>query len=499
MTPDADRPILLRRWTLPRPSQREWRPVLLRRSLPADVYHGTLRLLSATNLIAVFIALQFLIPARLVISGMGAEGRPSVAIGVLLAFLWLVSALRGRLPSGPQPVRWVVGIFVLVQVVGNVIGFDRLATPAQASGSYRWLIVVVGFVGVTLAMADGIRLREQLDRVLKLIVLFASAMSIVGVLQFFGVVDLTRLISIPGLRANHDLIAIGSRGDQELARVAGTATHYIEYGVVLALVLPIALHYALFARGRERWWRWAVLGLVALGIPLSISRAAIVTVFIVGVMLAVSWTWRMRYNAVVIGLAGLTVFHVLNRGVLGTILALFTHADDDPSVTARIERAATVMELWQERPIFGWGSGMVTPQEFLLLDNQVFMFLIASGVVGVVVFVLLYYVPYLMGRSVRLRGSDAESRHLGHTLAITMPAAVVVSATFDSFSFSTFVAVSALLIGAVAALWRMQGGWGMGPVRRADEGDGILASPVMADHRERFVAAWQRARGQARG
>ena len=124
-----------------------------------------------------------------------------MAIGVLLAFLWCLTAVRGLLPRGGQPVRWAVGAFLLAQVVGNIVGFDRLATAGQASAADRWLIVTVGALGVILAVADGVRARAHLDLVLRMLVLFAAVMSIVGVLQLFRVVDLTRMIRIPGLHS----------------------------------------------------------------------------------------------------------------------------------------------------------------------------------------------------------------------------------------------------------------------------------------------------------
>lgn len=474
-----------------------WQPFLLRspaslqraRQERAPVLRGAT--VSTAGLLILFLALQFLIPARLVIGGMGAVGRPSVAIGVLLAFLWAVSAIRPhRLPRGRQPIRWAIGAFVLAQLIGHVVGFDRLPSEVQASAATRWLIFVVAIAGVTLAAADGVRTRDELDRVLELLVLFAALMSMVGVLQFFGVVDLVRYIHIPGLSFNYDLLDVAVRG-AGIPRVAGTANHYIEFGVVLALVLPVAMHYALFAPpGPTRWWRWACVGLVAMGIPLSVSRSAIVTVIVAMGMMAIVWRWRQRYNALVLAVMATAVFHVLNRGVLGTIKSLFMNVENDPSITERIERTAQVMDLWHERPVFGWGAGMVTPQEFLLLDNQIYGFLLSGGVIAVLAFVILFLVPYLLGRSVRLRGRDEETRHLGHTLAVTMPAAVVGSGTFDSFSFATFVGVMCLLIGATGALWRLDGISPSRPLQIAEPGDKFVATPLMANVRQRVQHAW---------
>lgn len=488
----------------------DWEPALLRIPVallkawqdwvPVLVRGGTI---TTVGLLGAYQVLQFLIPARLVIGGMGAVGRPSVAVGILLGFLWLVSAVRAHhLPDGRQPIRWVVGIFVGAQLLGYAVGFDRLPSPAQASAADRWLIFVLAFSGVILSVADGMRSRSDLDRVLRLMVGLACVMSMVGVLQFFGVVDLTRYIRLPGLSLNYDLIGVASRGDGNFPRVAGTANHYIEFGVVLALLLPLALHYALFSPRGKRTWSWVAVGVIALGIPLSISRSAIVTIFVAMGLMAVVWPWRQRYNALVIAVIATAMFHVLNRGVLGTIKALFTNVENDPSVTARIERTATVLDLWHQRPIFGWGAGMVTPEEFLLLDNQIYMYLVAGGLVGIAAFLLLLVIPYGLGRSVRLRGADQETRHLGHTLAITMPAALVASGTFDSFSFATFVSVLCVLIGATGALWRLSGLTVSSPLQRAQPGDKFVTTPLTANLPERLREAWrgtEQERGEDRG
>lgn len=481
---------------VPDPGTDLWRPVLLRvpdrfrvRPRPRiQVVRGSI--VTTVGILTLFLALQFVLPARLVIGGMGAVGRPSVAVGLLLAILWVVSAVRPHaLPGGRQPIRWAVGFFLAVQLVGYAVGFDRLPTAGQASAANRWLILVVSFAGVTLAVADGMRTRRDLDRLLRLVVFFACAMSLVGILQFFGVVDLTRHIRVPGLRLNTALILVSSRGDGNFPRVAGTANHYIEFGVVLALVLPIALHYVLFSPpGRSRLLAWIGMGIIAMGIPLSISRSAIVTVVVAMTLLATIWTWRQRYNALVISVVAIAVFHVVNRGVLGTIRSLFTNAENDPSITARIERTAKVLELWNQRPVLGWGAGMVTPEEFLLLDNQIYMFLLSGGMLGVAAFAVLLLVPYALGRSIRLRGRDEETRHLGQALALTMPAAFIASGTFDSFSFATFVAVVCVLVGAAGALWRLDGTTVLRPVHDGPQGS-LVATPLMADVRGRLMGA----------
>lgn len=492
------------RWAVPSPGSDEWRPVLLR--VPHTVQAAAeewlpllvrQRRLTTLGLLGLFLVLQFLIPARLVISGMGAAGRPSAAVGVGLAFLWALSAVRPhQLPARRQPVRWVVALFVGAQLLGYAIGFDRLPSPIEASSADRWLIFVVSIAGVTLTVADGVRTRAELDWLLKTLVALAAAMSVVGILQFLRIYDIVPHIKIPGLQVNSaSLLAVGSRGDDDLARVAGTANHYIEYGVVLALVLPIALHYAFFASSRRaRIRQWLLVAIVACGIPLSISRSATLAAAVALAVAAVVWPWRQRYNALVIGIVSVAAFRVVSPGVLGTIRSLFTNALNDTSVTDRIDRTQYVMDLWSIRPWLGRGAGMVIPEEYILLDNQWFMTLLAGGVVGVVVLLLFFAVPYGIARSVRLRGRDQETRHLGNSLAATMPAAVLSAATFDAFSFTTWVGVVCVCIGAVGALWRLDETTLSRPLQVGDPHDRYVTPPLMARGRSRIRDAWRDAR-----
>ncbi|MEE6283064.1 O-antigen ligase family protein [Georgenia sp. MJ170] len=469
-------PILLRR---SRRGAHQWLPVLLRP-----------RQLSTLAVLVVFLALQFLIPARLVIGGLGAVGRPSVAVGILLACLWLLSARRrGGLPAGRQPIRWLLGGYLSVQIFSYAVGYDRMLPQIEANSADRWLIFNIAMVGVGLAVADGVRTRRQLDVLLRAVVGFSAVMAFVGLLQFLRIVDLTQFIRLPGLRHNYALIGVGARGDADFARVAGTANHYIEFGVVLALVLPIALHYAFFAPpGRRRVVQWVCVVLIASSIPLSISRSAILTVAVSMGLLAVVWPWRRRYNVMVLSVVALAAFHVVNRGVLGTIRALFSNLDNDPSIQGRLSDTAFVTEVFAERPWFGRGAGTVLPERYILLDNQFYGTALAGGIVGLVALCALFVVPYVLGRSIRLRARSEETRHLGQALAVVMPAALLASGTFDSFSFATFVGVLFVIIGAIGGLWRVEQMRVTLPLQMSADGDSYVTAPLTGDLRRRLRA-----------
>ncbi len=389
--------------------------------------------------------------------------------------------------------------YLAVQLVGYAAGYDRRLPDDEASGADRWMIFNVAMVGIALAVADGIRSRRQLDRFLVALVGFSSVMAAVGILQFTRIVDLTQYIRIPGLSRNSALIGVGARGDGDFARVAGTANHYIEFGVVLSLVLPIAMHYAFFSPpGRTRIVRWLMVGLIGSSIPLSISRSAILTVALAMTLMAVVWPWRRRYNVLVTTIVATAAFHVVNRGVLGTIKALFTNVDNDPSIQNRLSDGAYVMELWAQRPWLGRGVGTVLPDRYILLDNQLYGSLLAGGVLGVAALIAFFAVPFFLGRSVRLRGADEETRHLGQALAVVMPAAFLASGTFDSFSFATFVGVVFIVVGAVGALWRVESISPRLPMQLRESGDQYVNTPLTADLKARLRRANSELKDKAR-
>jgi hypothetical protein len=423
------------------------------RRATSDVRPDTLLML-----LTLFLALQFAIPARLVIGGLGAAGRPSVVVALVLGLTWLAAWLCiDAIPRGRQPVRWIVLAYFGASLLAYAAGYGRGLTSAEASGADRHLILVVAMCGLALAMADGIRSRRALDVVLVRLTWFGGLMAAVGAVQAVLRVDLTEYIKVPGLRTNRDLIGIGDRGtDDQFARVAGTANHYIEFGVVLAMIAPLAIHYALQGRDRaQRVRRWSLTLLILTGVPFSVSRSAVVALAVSLTVLALVWTWRTRLRAAAAGVLAVTAFSVAQPGLLGTIRSLFTSAEDDPSVQNRLSDYPVVQAYVAERPVLGRGLATFLPDLYVLLDNQLLLSAVTTGFIGLAAFVALFLGGALVGRSVRHHGANDADRHLGQALAAALLGGLVASATFDSFFFPTFVGVTFLGLGAVGALRRL--------------------------------------------
>lgn len=406
-------------------------------------------------LMAPMLVLIFAVPARLVLAPLGAAGRPAVLYATGLALVWLLAIPRASDRTGRQPVRWLIGVYFAVQLITYAAGFDRGLPALEARSADRWLLMSAAVAGLALFVADGVPDRSALDRLLRRALAGGAIMATIGSLQFLVGFDLTQYMRIPGLRANRDLIGIGERGDG-FSRIAGTASHYIEFGVVLAMLLPLAIHYAFYSSGRaDQVRRWALVVLLGSAVPFSVSRSGVLAAAVAFTVLFSVWPWRLRLNAVVVAGIAVVGYRLLQPGLLGTIRSLFTNAGDDPSVQGRTDDYALVFGYIRERPWFGRGAGTFMPERYILLDNQFLNTWVSQGAVGLAAFSFLLLGAYWTARSLRLRSAAEEDRHLAQALAAGVVSGLVASATFDSLSFTTFTCLTFLLVGCIGALFRV--------------------------------------------
>lgn len=445
-------------------------------------HQATVREYAPFVVLATYLTLVFLIPTRLVFPPLGAAGRPVVIVGVALLILWaLVACVRRGLPAGPQPIRWVVLGYLATQIVGYVAGYSRGLPQLEANSADRWMIATFAMVGVALCFTDGPRSRRQLDLLLRFLLGLGVFAALVGVAQYFAGFDLQQYLRIPGLQPISSLLEATERG-YGVTRISGMAQHYIEFGVVLAALVPIGIHYALYAQNRgQAWRRWAVVAVIAGAVPLSVSRSGIVALITSVVVLAVVWSWRLRYNALVIGAVGVVLFRAVSPGIIGTLRALFMSAEQDPSVQGRTEDYQVVFPMIYDHLLLGRGAGTFMPERYVLLDNQFLYTLVSTGLVGLAGFVCLFIGSMALARSIRRRAAMGEDRHLAQALCAAIAACLVTSFTFDSFSFVQFTSVLFVLLGVVGALWRLSGTRLSSPAVTTKDGRGRVMAPLLPD------------------
>ena len=175
----------------------------------------------------------------------------------------------------------------------------------------------------------------------------------VAVLQYWLSLDLAQYLrDLPGFAVNHDNPAILARGS--LNRVAGTAVHAIELGVVSGMLIPIASVSGSTTATKTPFKRWAPLDAdrprrrhvgVALGDPLGrrgVRHAG-------GTAAAAAAPGRPGRAAV----RGGGDLHVRARLDRHPRRAVLRRASNDPSIRYRTHDYPLAEQLWQSAPWFG--------------------------------------------------------------------------------------------------------------------------------------------------
>jgi hypothetical protein len=416
--------------------------------------------LDATTVLTLFLLCLTLVPARYVVPALGAAGTPAAVIAVGCLYWWLLDRVaprsavpRDRSRLSFQPVRIALAVFGLTMTVSFIAAFAHSLNEVESNGAVRGMIAIVGMVGVGVLAADGIRSRARFEVLLNRVLNLAAVMAIIGCVQFFTDFDPVVSWRLPGLELSEALTTVVSRS--VVSRVASTTLHPIEFGALIAMLFPLALQTAMFAEREKRVRRWARLGLITFAIPLSVSRTAVVVLLIVVAMMWTAWSWRRRLRLVVVGFVFVMAMRALVRGLLGTIIALFTNFGNDPSTKGRTADYTRVWSYVGERPWFGRGLGTFDPSVYFFLDNQILMTLVTGGIIGLIGLVGLVTTGASVARQVYWHGHDEATRHLGAALAAGIVAGFCGFYTFDSFAFPVFIGTWFLLVGMAGALWRL--------------------------------------------
>jgi O-antigen ligase len=402
-----------------------------------------------------YICLLFGLPSGLVFAPLGAAGSPATVLGMGFLIWWLNARLVPRLgvSRGTQPIRVGLYAFQISAAASFLAGTLRPMTSEEASSSTRGVLTFCAWSGIVLVTSDGLRSRESLDRVLRTVVGAGYFLAGLGVIEFFSGWNPASLISIPGLHANTaygDTLARGA-----FTRVQGTAAHAIEFGVVLAMVLPLALHYAWFATDHRKA-RWAGVLLIGFALPMTVSRSAILGLAVVMVVMFISWPAQRRIQVLKVLPFMAIGLKLLVPGLIGAIKSLFLNISGDPSAQGRTDDYSAVGYYVHQSPFFGRGISTFIPELYRTLDNAYLGWVLEAGLVGLLVLIgfLLLVVGVALHARTRSQG-DPKTKDLATALAAGLLAAALNFATFDALGFAMCSGLFFLLVGATGALWRM--------------------------------------------
>lgn len=414
----------------------------------------TARSVDAVGWLTLYVLLLLFIPSRFVVGPLGSAGAPSMLFGLGSLVLWALLFVGGlrRASSGAQPVRIALGFLLLCVGVSYVLAMARPMSPDEVSPADVAVLALASWSGTLLLTHDTIPSRHRLDTLLWRIAVCGALIALLGIAQVLTRELWVDQLTLPGLTSSPGY-GLGTRGG--FPRPSGTSTHPIEYGVILAMLLPLALHVGFHHTHRGLIVRWLpALPIVAV-IPLTSSRSAYLGALIAVSVCMIGWSNRRRLKVMAVGLAGLLAMLVVTPNLLTSISGLFTGAADDPSITSRTDSFALAGEFIARSPFFGRGLGTFLPK-YRILDNQYLLLLVTVGILGTLAFLALGVTAVTMLARLRSAARLDATRDLAVALAAAVCAGFGCLFMFDAFAFPMTTGTLFLILGLAGALWRFE-------------------------------------------
>ncbi len=364
-------------------------------------------------LIGVMVMLVALIPSSMVVPAFGGFGHPATLLALLLFALWVLSRLHHRLLlPGAQPMRWLVWLCLAAAAGTYAAGLWQGMSPAQEELANAILLGSLGFFGVVLATTDAIRGKERLEGLICVALLGATIIALLGLVRAVTATDVTAYLEIPGM------VHL-----QESEAAAITP----EMGVVLALMLPFAIHMGRFALTRpQRQW-WAAAGtLIAVGVALAPSRATLLAAGVALAALAPAWSWRTRFNLLApMALGAVGLLYVMPE-LPAEVAQMFSRPGNDV-VALAAGRWVVPAEVW---PAGHW--------------------MVGASALG-----LLHVGAFVMAALALRRSVMLADRHLCACLMAAQLVAIALGFTFAPLDLSTYTVFMAIVTGGAAVMWRL--------------------------------------------
>ena len=404
----------------------------------------------AVSYLTIFLVLTCAIPSYLTVPALGSVGRPTTLWG-LTGLLWWALYRAGRdspVTNGSKGVR-----IALLALVGCVLVSYSLANfqslpLAESSVADSGLIRMAGWAGVALVANDGIDSKERFRTLLERVAWTGGLMATLGLAQFVTGESLIDWMSLPGFVGDPDISSVQNRAG--FVRSAGTATHPLEYGVVLCIALPIAIALALTNRSRSAFVRWFPVGAIAFASYISVSRSALIG-FAIGLLgSALGWPRQVRRRAAMVLAGGMIVAYFAVPGMAGTIRGLFLDAGTDSSTMSRTNSYELAFGIASRNPLFGRGFMTFLP-EYVILDNQFLGIVIELGCVGLAATLALLIVSIWAAATSGIRSSSPEDKQIGIGVAVALASGATMLAFFDGLGFPMSAGMLFLAIGLAGA------------------------------------------------
>lgn len=421
--------------------------------VPTSAGRVRLRGGDAVSWLTIYMVVLFAIPSRLVIGPLGSAGALSMLLGLGSLSLWLLARIWRPLPivDAIDPVRSVLALFLVAVGASYAFAMSRPISPDEISPADVALISLASWTGTFLLTSDGVATRERLDKLIRRLATCGGLLAALGLAQFITRQTLVNMITIPGLT---EVVTVGTFFRDGRVRPSGTAHHPLEYGTLLTILFPIALHVAFHDRTRSAAVRWFPPLAIGAVIAISSSRTAYLTAAVAIAVCMIGWTKRQRLAVAGMCVAGVLTLAIAAPRLIGSVASLFADADEDPSVTSRTDSFVVAWEFLLQHPFLGRGLGTFLPK-YRIFDNQWLLLMVSVGLVGTVLFLWIAIAALVRLTAVYRATTDPATKDLATSLVAAVVAGFTSLIFFDAFAFPMTMGTLFFVLGICGALSRL--------------------------------------------
>lgn len=416
---------------------------------------GTTHRAGIISLLTVYVVLLFGIPTRFVVAPLGSAGAPSLIFGLGCAFAWLLAQLWRTTsePGARRPIRFALTCFLACVGVSYAVAMTRPIEADEISQADVALLTSLSMAGVFLVAHDGLVHLRDIDAILRRFTFVGGLMAMLGLAQYVTRRLLVDRLSIPGLR---DMGSTEVAFRNGLVRISSTATSPIEFGALLTVLLPLAVHLAISRREVGRIRRWFPVVTIFSALALSGSRSAYVGFVVLFVVLLLGWPNKRRWTVGPLAVIGVAVLCLAVPPLFRSVRSMFVTAKDDPSIASRTDSYALAIQFFSRWPWFGRGMGTFLPK-YRIFDNEYLGLLVSVGVVGTLAFVGVLVTAIVTLLRHRRLWADEGSRDLALSLVAGIAAGSLSLAFFDGFGFPMTMGTLFLTLGLAGAYLSTRG------------------------------------------
>jgi hypothetical protein len=380
-----------------------------------------------------------------------------IVLPFVVAVWVLALAAGGRLAPRLRatPIHLAVGVFVACAFLSVVLDARYLNQTLELDLALKKLPLLLSYVAFFVIVASGVRRTEvRAFMTYSLVLAVICAMAVIWEYRFkqniFSI--WTPKLLPPGFRFTSDATAAvvdsaGRRG------IVGPADVGLEAVSMLAMALPIAIVGLLGSkRPRARLlYAIAVCVLVA-GTFATVRKSAMLAP--ISVVLTLAYFRRRELLSLApLGLVVAFVVSVLSPGAVHDTIAQFV-TPGSASVATTQDRVsdydAIRPEVWTHL-LFGRGFGSYNHESYRILDSEILLRTVETGVIGLVAFVLIAVsVVYASRSTIAARANPyAGLALIGTAAAVCF---LVASTLYDVLSFSHITYIFLYMAGLAAVV-----------------------------------------------